>query len=271
MTEGRPRPIVLARHRRLRHRAATRRSTPSRPRRMPRWRGLLATWPHSPLDASGPAVGLPAGQMGNSEVGHLNLGAGRPVLQDLPRIDAAIADGSFFRERGAARRRPRAAVGRGRGCTSSASRPRRRARQRPPRSWPSRELAHARASSDVVVHALLDGRDTPPRSADGFLADFEARLAVAHPAARIATIGGRYYGMDRDQRWERVEALLRAMVDGRGRRPRRPPSDGPRGGVRARRERRVRPAHGRRRRRRHGARRRRGHPLQLPGRPRPAS
>ena len=62
---------------------------------MPRWRGLLATWPHARLEASGEAVGLPAGQMGNSEVGHLNLGAGRPVLQDLPRIDAAIADGSF--------------------------------------------------------------------------------------------------------------------------------------------------------------------------------
>src|SRR6478609_5844856 len=64
--------------------------------RMPAWRGLLAAWPHSLLDASGPAVGLPDGQMGNSEVGHLNIGAGRPVLQDLPRIDAAIADGSFF-------------------------------------------------------------------------------------------------------------------------------------------------------------------------------
>src|SRR6185436_1427925 len=64
--------------------------------RMPVWRGLLARWPHSTLQASEKAVGLPPGQMGNSEVGHLNLGAGRPVLQDLPRIDAAIADGSFF-------------------------------------------------------------------------------------------------------------------------------------------------------------------------------
>ena len=63
---------------------------------MPRWRALLDRWPHTTLDASGPAVGLPEGQMGNSEVGHLNLGAGRPVLQDYPRIDAAIADGSFF-------------------------------------------------------------------------------------------------------------------------------------------------------------------------------
>ena len=63
---------------------------------MPVWRGLLGKWPHAKLGASGEAVGLPAGQMGNSEVGHLNIGAGRPVLQDLPRIDAAIADGSFF-------------------------------------------------------------------------------------------------------------------------------------------------------------------------------
>ncbi len=78
-------------------------------------------------------------------------------------------------------------------------------------SWHKRE-----GVQDVVVHALLDGRDTPPRSAGPFLTDLEARLAVAHPAARIATITGRYYGMDRDQRWERVEAFYRAMVDGRG-------------------------------------------------------
>ncbi len=100
--------------------------------RMPVWRALLAEWPHALLDASGAAVGLPPGQMGNSEVGHLNLGAGQPVLQDLPRIDAAIASGSFFANpasagrRDASRRGPPAAPGR-------PARPGWRALGRPPR------------------------------------------------------------------------------------------------------------------------------------------
>jgi 2,3-bisphosphoglycerate-independent phosphoglycerate mutase len=183
--------------------------------RMPVWRELLATWPHSLLDASGPAVGLPVGQMGNSEVGHLNIGAGRPVLQDLPRIDAAIDDGSLFRNealvaaaRTAAQRDRRlhlvSLIGPGgvhandRHLVAIA------------------ELARREGVRDVVVHALLDGRDTPPRSAGPFLVDLEARLAVAHPGARVATISGRYYGMDRDKRWERVEAYYRALVGGTG-------------------------------------------------------
>ena len=165
------------------------------------------TWPHCRLDASGPAVGLPAGQMGNSEVGHLNLGAGRPVLQDLPRIDAAIADGSFagnpaLLAAAATRRRRRrrlhlvGLIGPGRRPLD------RSARCRDRRAWRTRA-----GVGDVVVHGLLDGRDTPPRSADAFMPDFEARLAEAHPGARIATIGGRYYGMDRDKRWERDAGL----------------------------------------------------------------
>ena len=182
---------------------------------MPRWRELLATWPHSLLDASGPAVGLPDGQMGNSEVGHLNIGAGRPVLQDLPRIDAAIADGSFFTNE-ALLEAARTAVGRhrrlhlvsliGPGGVHANDR----------HLVAIAGLARREGVEDVVIHAILDGRDTPPRSAGPFLVDLEARLAAAHPAARIGTVGGRYYGMDRDQRWERVSAFYAAMVHGVG-------------------------------------------------------
>jgi 2,3-bisphosphoglycerate-independent phosphoglycerate mutase len=183
--------------------------------RMPAWRRLLAAWPHSRLDASGPAVGLPDGQMGNSEVGHLNIGAGRPVLQDLPRIDAAIADGSFFtNEALVAAARQAATTGRRLHLVSLVGPGGVHANDR--HLVAVAQLAHDQGVKDVVVHALLDGRDTPPRSAGPFLVDLGGRLSTAHPDARIVTIAGRYYGMDRDHRWERVERFYRAMIDGVG-------------------------------------------------------
>jgi 2,3-bisphosphoglycerate-independent phosphoglycerate mutase len=185
--------------------------------RMPVWRGLLERWPHARLEASGEAVGLPPGQMGNSEVGHLNIGAGRPVLQDLPRIDAALADGSFFERpalvQAAARaRRP------GGGTLHVVA-----------LVGPGGVHAHDRhllglvelaARSEVPrvrIHALLDGRDTPPSSALGFVRDLESRLDI-HPDARIASVGGRYFAMDRDRRWERTKAGYDAIVHGTGER-----------------------------------------------------
>ena len=182
---------------------------------MPRWRALLAEWPNARLEASAHAVGLPAGQMGNSEVGHLNIGAGRPVLQDLPRIDAAIADGSFEHNEVLLAAVQKAAqpmsrlhlvglIGPG-GVHSTAG-----------HAVAIAGLAREAGVTDLVVHGLLDGRDTPPRSADGFIRDFETRLLAAHPTARFAMIGGRYYGMDRDQRWERTKAWYDAMVYGSG-------------------------------------------------------
>ena len=182
---------------------------------MPRWRALLARWPHSVLQASEGAVGLPPGQMGNSEVGHLNLGAGRPVLQDLPRIDAAIADGSFDR-RPAAGRGLRTRSARPGDCTPSASLA--RAASTPTTGTSSRSSGSRRSLGvpSVRVHALLDGRDTPPSSALGFVRDLEAELAAVHPDARIATVGGRYWAMDRDQRWDRVERGYDAIVHGAG-------------------------------------------------------
>jgi 2,3-bisphosphoglycerate-independent phosphoglycerate mutase len=182
---------------------------------MPRWRALLRTWPNSRLQASAAAVGLPDGQMGNSEVGHLNIGAGRPVLQDLPRIDAEIADGAFGQNevllaavRKAAQPGSRlhlvGLIGPG-GVHSTDG-----------HAVAIAEMAREAGAMDLVVHGLLDGRDTPPRSADRFVPDFERRLHTVHHGSRLALIGGRYYGMDRDQRWERTKAWYDAMVRGQG-------------------------------------------------------
>ncbi len=182
---------------------------------MPIWHDLLREWPHSILRASEDAVGLPAGQMGNSEVGHLNLGAGRPVLQDLPRIDAAIADGSFATRPAllAACRRAARPGGRlhlislvGPGGVHANDR----------HMVAAARLAARSGVPSVRVHALLDGRDTPPRSALEFVADLERRLREAHPGARIASLGGRYFAMDRDHRWDRVERGYDAIVHGVG-------------------------------------------------------
>jgi 2,3-bisphosphoglycerate-independent phosphoglycerate mutase len=182
---------------------------------MPVWRGLLDRWPHAVLGASEEAVGLPPGQMGNSEVGHLNLGAGRPVLQDLPRIDAAIADGSFFERPALLDACRRAARPDGRLHVISLIGPGGvHANDR--HLVALAELAARQGVPAVRLHALLDGRDTPPRSALGFVADLEPRLAAAHPDARIATIGGRYYAMDRDKRWERIARGYDAIVHGVG-------------------------------------------------------
>jgi 2,3-bisphosphoglycerate-independent phosphoglycerate mutase len=182
---------------------------------MPHWRGLLERWPHATLRASEDAVGLPKGQMGNSEVGHLNLGAGRPVLQDLPRIDAAIEDGSFFKRPAFLEACQRARETRGRLSTVGLIGPGGvHANDR--HLVAVAELAAREQVPQLRVHALLDGRDTPPRSALAFLKDLEGRLARAHPDARIASVGGRYFAMDRDRRWDRIEAGYDAIVHGVG-------------------------------------------------------
>lgn len=182
---------------------------------MPIWRGLLERWPHAVLRASEDAVGLPSGQMGNSEVGHLNLGAGRPVLQDLPRIDAAIADGSFAERPALLEACARAIATTGTLHVVSLVGPGGvHANDRHLVALAA--LAAREGVATVHVHALLDGRDTAPRSALGFIADLERRLAAAHPGAVIATVGGRYFAMDRDNRWDRVERGYDAIVHGVG-------------------------------------------------------
>ncbi|MEO8511656.1 MAG: 2,3-bisphosphoglycerate-independent phosphoglycerate mutase [Chloroflexota bacterium] len=182
--------------------------------KMPVWRELTDRWPTARLEASGTAVGLPPGQMGNSEVGHLNLGSGITVLQDLPRINAAIADGSFFSNQAleAACRRAVARGGRlhllgliGPGGIHAVD----------GHILAMIELARRSGlpPDRVLLHAFTDGRDTAPRSADGYLAGL---LAKAAGAVTLATITGRYWAMDRDARWDRTKRAYDAIAHGRG-------------------------------------------------------
>jgi 2,3-bisphosphoglycerate-independent phosphoglycerate mutase len=178
------------------------------------WHRVLAEFPHCRLDASGEAVGLPAGQMGNSEVGHLNLGAGFRVLQDLPRITAAIGDGSFFTNQALSDACARALAGGGRlhlmGLVGPGG-----IHAVDEHIVAMVELAHRSGlpAERVLFHAFTDGRDTPPRSADGFVAGLEAQFAGR---ATVATVTGRFYAMDRDQRWDRTRLAYDAIVHGAG-------------------------------------------------------
>ena len=181
---------------------------------MPTWRGLLARWPHSTLEASEEAVGLPPGQMGNSEVGHLNLGAGRPVLQDLPRIDAAIADGSFDTRPAFLAAMQRARDGGGVLHVITPDRPGRCPCQRSTSRRARQAGRGARASRALPSMRCSMGVTRRRRRRLAFMRDLEARLAAVHPGASIASVGGRYYAMDRDRRWERTERGYDAIVHG---------------------------------------------------------
>src|SRR5262245_7420046 len=178
----------------------------------PTWEALTASAPWTLLDASGLAVGLPEGQMGNSEVGHLNLGAGRVVMQDLVRIGESIRDRSFFEnpallEACAVARRGGSTLHLmgliGSGGVHAIDR----------HLFALIDLASGQQVPRVAIHALLDGRDTMPRSAFGYMSEL---LAYAGGRARVASLGGRYFGMDRDKRWDRTEKWYRVAVDGVG-------------------------------------------------------
>jgi 2,3-bisphosphoglycerate-independent phosphoglycerate mutase len=176
----------------------------------PVWDRLLASCPHALLDASAHAVGLPAGQMGNSEVGHMNIGAGRVVLQELPRIDQAVEDGTLA-EAPALRALIEALRGSAGTChLMGLLSPGGVHSHTDHMAALARVLERARVP--VAVHAFLDGRDTPPTSAKRYMAAFLEAL----PGVRVATVGGRYYAMDRDRRWERVERAYRALAEGEG-------------------------------------------------------
>ena len=172
---------------------------------------IMATCPHATLITHGPDVGLPTGQMGNSEVGHTNIGAGRVVAMDLGQIDLAIEDGSFFDNAAlnafADRLKASGGTAHLMGLASPGG----------VHSHQDHIVAAARMLTGkgvpVVVHAITDGRDVPPRSAAGQVAQLAADLP---DGARIVTVSGRYYAMDRDNRWERVEKGYRAMIRGEG-------------------------------------------------------
>ena len=177
----------------------------------PNFDQLWASSPRAFLKTSGLDVGLPPGQMGNSEVGHLNLGAGRVVMQDLPRINQAIEDGSIAKVLEASGLIAALKASGGACHLLGLVSP----------GGVHAHQDHAAALAHILVgqgipvrvHIFTDGRDTPPRSAVGFIADF---IAALPPQAVIATVCGRYFAMDRDNRWERVEQAWRAMVLGEG-------------------------------------------------------
>ena len=177
---------------------------------------LWAEFPHTIIHASGERVGLPAGQMGNSEVGHLNLGAGRVVYQDLVRISRSIRTGEFFRIPAFCRTMDEAKA-RGKtlhliGLLSDGG-----VHSLHTHLYALLEMAKKREVPRVCVHAILDGRDTPPTSGVHHVENLLAKMKEIG-VGEIGTVGGRYYAMDRDNRWDRVERAYRAMVRGEGKR-----------------------------------------------------
>ena len=176
--------------------------------------GLLATCAHTTLSASGLDVGLPDGQMGNSEVGHTNIGGGRVVYQDLPRITRAVEDGSFFENEAYVAAMDACKAGGNTlhlyGLLSDGG-----VHSHNTHLWALLEMAKRRGLEKVYIHAFLDGRDVSPTSGKDFVAEAVEKCAEIG-VGKIATVMGRYYAMDRDKRWDRVEQAYDAMVYGQG-------------------------------------------------------
>ena len=175
---------------------------------------LMNTYPFVKGNASGMAVGLPEGQMGNSEVGHLNMGAGRIVYQELTRITKEIEDGDFFENDGLLTA-VRAVKEHGSalhlfGLLSDGG-----VHSHNTHLYALLELAKREGLSEVYVHCFLDGRDTPPTSGKGFVQELEEKMQELQ-VGEIASVMGRYYVMDRDNRWDRVEAAYQALTSGEG-------------------------------------------------------
>jgi 2,3-bisphosphoglycerate-independent phosphoglycerate mutase len=180
--------------------------------RKPTYDSLLREYPNTLIRTSGKAVGLPEGQMGNSEVGHLNIGAGRIILMDVTRIDQMIASGDFFKSpvlldalRHARTRRLHLI-----GLCSDGG-----VHALLTHLYALVKLAKQETVPEVFVHCFMDGRDTPPESGTGFLEQIQKEMRE-FGIGRIASVSGRYYAMDRDQRWDRIERAFGAMVLGKG-------------------------------------------------------
>lgn len=180
----------------------------------PTWTGLWESYPHTLLHCAGETVGLPDDQMGNSEVGHLHLGAGRLINQDYTAVNKAIRDGSFFSNPALT-----AAVEKAKtsgkalhifGLLSPGG-----VHSHDHQIQAMAELAVRQGLNKVYMHAFLDGRDTPPQSAGASIQALEAKFAELG-AGRIASLAGRFYAMDRDNRWDRVEKAYQLIVEGKG-------------------------------------------------------
>ena len=180
--------------------------------RTPVYDALLRRYPHAELVTSGEAVGLPAGQMGNSEVGHMNMGAGRIVYQDLTRIDKSIRDGELFANPVIGTAMDRCVDGRHAlhfiGLLSDGG-----VHSSQQHLHALLEMAARRRVPRVFIHVITDGRDTSPSGGVRYVAELE-RVMQRLSAGRVATVCGRYYAMDRDQRWERTQLALNAIVHG---------------------------------------------------------
>lgn len=175
---------------------------------------LWENYPHTYIQASGLDVGLPAGQMGNSEVGHLNIGAGRIVYQELTRITKSIEDGDFFRNPAFLKamdncKQKKTALHLMGLCSDGG------VHSHLEHLYALVRMAKEQGLSKVYIHCFMDGRDTPPRSGEGYIRQLEEKLNEIG-AGEIATVSGRYYAMDRDNRFERVERAYAALVYGEG-------------------------------------------------------
>ncbi len=182
--------------------------------RTPNLDRLFATCPHSRLEASGLAVGLPEGQMGNSEVGHMNIGAGRVVYQDLTRISKSIADGDFFTNpiltEVMQQVKAEGSTLHLLGLLSDGG-----VHSLNTHLYALMEMAQQQGIKNLRIHPILDGRDTPPRSAVTYLHQLQEQINTLG-YGRIATISGRFYAMDRDQRWDRIERAFSCLTEAKG-------------------------------------------------------
>src|SRR5208282_5363503 len=178
----------------------------------PAYDELMKKFSNTLIHTSGPYVGLPEGQMGNSEVGHMNIGAGRIVQMDVTRIDALIASGEFFRNPVLldclknARTHQLHLLGL---CSDGG------VHSYLTHLYALLKMAKGEGVERVFVHAFMDGRDTPPESGAGYLCELEKEMRTIG-VGRLASVSGRYYAMDRDKRWERIERAFGAMVVGNG-------------------------------------------------------
>lgn len=179
----------------------------------PNWDRLLATYPHSQLQASGENVGLPDGQMGNSEVGHLNIGAGRIVYQDLVKINRACQDNSILQNKEIVSAFSYAKLTGKQihfmGLTSNGG-----VHSSLDHLFKLCEIAKIYGLNKAYIHCFMDGRDTDPKSGIGFIEELQKHCATT--AGKIASICGRYYAMDRDKRWERIKLAYDLLVNGQG-------------------------------------------------------
>ena len=180
--------------------------------RTPNYDSLLKNYPNTLIHTSGPFVGLPEGQMGNSEVGHMNMGAGRVVYMDVTRIDLQISTGDFFENPALLSAMEKAQGHRLHliGLSSDGG-----VHAQLTHLFALLEMAKKRGLEEIFVHCFTDGRDTPPESGIGYVEQLEQKLKQLG-AGRIASVSGRYYAMDRDKRWDRIERAFGAMVLGNG-------------------------------------------------------